>query len=76
MEATTDPDTTTGWYDSTGYENGDECAYVYGVTRGSGTRQYNQTINDDHFLTQEEFSNIDFAQTGGGCLQGTGHGGH
>ena len=32
MEAITDPDTETGWYDSSGFENGDECAYVYGTT--------------------------------------------
>ena len=35
MEAITDPDTQTGWYDSSGYENGDECAYVYGATQGT-----------------------------------------
>jgi hypothetical protein len=26
-------------------------------------------INGHHYLTQEEFSNKDFAKTGGGCLQ-------
>ncbi len=30
-EAITDPDTSTGWYDSSGFENGDECAYIYGA---------------------------------------------
>jgi hypothetical protein len=30
---------------------------------------YNQVINGAHFLTQEEFSNKDFALTGGGCVQ-------
>ena len=34
-EAITDPDTETGWYDSTGNENGDDCAYVFGRTRGA-----------------------------------------
>jgi hypothetical protein len=37
MEAITDPDVSTGWYDSSD-ENGDEYAYVYGETKGSGGR--------------------------------------
>jgi hypothetical protein len=69
MEAITDPDTTTGWYDSSGFENGDECAYVFGATHGTPGQLYNQIINHGHYLTQEEFSNRDFARTGGGCLQ-------
>jgi hypothetical protein len=70
MEAITDPDTVSGWFDSSGYENGDECAYVYGPTKGRTGQFYNQVINHDHYLTQEEFSNNDFAKTGLGCLQG------
>ena len=70
MEAITDPDTETGWYDSNGFENGDECAYVYGVTHGSTGARYNQVIAGHHYLTQEEFSNRDFLKTGGGCLPG------
>jgi hypothetical protein len=69
MEAITDPDTVTGWFDSSGFENGDECAYVFGATHGPGGQLYNQTINNRHYLTQEEFSNADFARSGGGCLQ-------
>jgi hypothetical protein len=69
MEAITDPDTVTGWYDSSGYENGDECAYVFGQTQGTDGALYNQVIRRHHYLTQEEFSNKDFAKTGGGCLQ-------
>jgi hypothetical protein len=69
MEAITDPDTVTGWYDSSGYENGDECAYVFGQTQGTEGALYNQVIRRHHYLTQEEFSNKDFAKTGGGCLQ-------
>jgi hypothetical protein len=68
MEAATDPDTVTGWYDSNGYENGDECAYVYGVMSGTAGSRYNQVINGNRYLTQEEFSNKDFAVTGKGCL--------
>ena len=70
MEAITDPDTSTGWFDSSGFENGDECAYVFGVTQGTSGQFFNQVIDHHHYLTQEEFSNLDFAQTGGGCLQG------
>ena len=68
MEAATDPDTVTGWYDRSGYENGDECAYVYGTMSGTAGSRYNQVINGHQYLTQEEFSNRDFALTGRGCL--------
>ena len=70
MEAITDPDASTGWYDALGFENGDECAYKYGATQGSPGALYNQVINGDPYLTQEEFSNNDFLNTGLGCLQG------
>ena len=68
-EAWTDPDTSTGWYDSSGFENGDECAYIFGTTSGASGAFYNQTINKHHYLTQEEFSNKSFFASGGGCLQ-------
>jgi len=68
MEATTDPDTSTGWFDSSGFENGDECAFVYGATSGTAGALHNQTINGHNYLTQEEFSNRDFSVTGLGCL--------
>jgi hypothetical protein len=68
-EAMSDPDVSLGWYDSTGYENGDECAYTYGAASGTAGALYNQTINGHHYLTQEEFSNYDFNQGRGGCLQ-------
>jgi hypothetical protein len=70
MEAITDPDVNTGWYDANGFENGDECAYTYGPTQGTAGALYNQRIHYHNYLTQEEFSNLDFAATGGGCLQG------
>ncbi|HET6876970.1 MAG TPA: IPT/TIG domain-containing protein [Jatrophihabitans sp.] len=73
-EAITDPNLN-AWTDANGYENGDECAYVYGATRGTAGRLYNQTINGHHYLTQEEFSNNDFFAKGGihgtgGCVAG------
>ena len=70
-EAITDPDTETGWYDSTLNENGDDCAYIFGRTRGAPGAFFNQVINGGHFITQEEFSNNLFASSGGtaGCLQ-------
>jgi hypothetical protein len=73
-EAITDPDTETGWYDSTGNEIGDDCAYIYGRTRGAPGAYFNQVINGGHFLTQEEFSNNLFSSSGGtaGCLQSEG----
>ena len=68
-EAITDPNVYNGWYDSNGYENGDECAYVWGGVAGKFGSEYNQVINKHQYLTQEEFSNIDFTDTAGGCVQ-------
>jgi len=68
-EAITDPDTATGWFDSSGFEIGDECNFVYGSTSGTAGHLSNQTINGHHYLTQEEFSNSSFKASGGGCLQ-------
>jgi hypothetical protein len=70
IEAWTDPNTTNGWFDSSGFEIGDECAYVYGQVQGTAGQFYNQTLGHDHYLTQEEFSNNDFSVTGLGCVQG------
>ena len=69
-EAMTDPDVQTGWYDASGNENGDDCAYIYGTLSGAAGSFYNQTINGHHYLTQEEFSNQDFVANVSGCLQG------
>jgi hypothetical protein len=83
MESITDPNTTNGWFDASGNENGDDCAYVYGAGSGAGGNgswadvpgppgmHYNQTINGDHYLTQEEFSNADWFHTdgAGGCVR-------
>jgi hypothetical protein len=91
MESITDPNTSNGWFDAIGNENGDDCAYVYGEGTGQGGDgswadvpglpgyRYNQTINGDHYLTQEEFSNADWfnsplrpnstTQHTGGCVR-------
>jgi hypothetical protein len=68
-EAITDPDTMTGWFDSSGFEIGDECNFIYGPTQGAPGQFFNQVINGHHYLTQEEFSNSSFFASGGGCLQ-------
>ena len=69
MESITDPDTEGGWYDQYFYENGDECAYVYGPSYGKPGKLYNQTIHNHHYLTQEEFSMLDWNATHRGCRQ-------
>jgi hypothetical protein len=69
-EAFTDPELN-AWYDSSGNENGDDCAYIYGTLSGTAGTFYNQVVNAHHYLTQEEFSNAAFVPGVSGCLQGT-----
>jgi PKD domain len=57
-ETITDP-LGTGWWDSSGYENGDECAWIVpssGVSY-NGIGDYSQTINSDNYYLQQEWSN-------------------
>ncbi len=72
-ELITNPDnngfTASGWFDVAGFENGDECNFVYGTVQGTPGQFFNQAINGNHYLTQEEFSNTSFFNSGGGCLQ-------
>lgn len=68
IEAITDPNVYDGWFDNHGFEIGDDCAYVWGATAGKFGQEYNQVINGHRYLTQEELSNQDFADTGGGCV--------
>jgi hypothetical protein len=61
-ETITDPKGN-AWWDASGNENGDDCAYIYGDSasfRGSAGAFYNQTINAHHYFVQEEFSNDDY----------------
>lgn len=67
-EAITDPDGN-AWYDSSGFENGDDCAYIYGTLSGTDGGLWNQAINGHHYLTQEEFSNADFNAGHEACLR-------
>jgi len=70
------------WYDTNGWEDGDECSYVYGAPDGGSLAAhtaYNQVINGKHYYTQDEFSNEDYAlgqgdltTTGGAGLPGAG----
>jgi hypothetical protein len=69
IEAITDPDTQSGWFDNVGFEIGDECNFIYGATQGAAGQFFSQVINHHHYLTQEQFSNRSFFQSGGGCLQ-------
>jgi hypothetical protein len=72
-ELITNPDnngvTASGWFDVAGFEIGDECNFIYGLTQGTAGELFNQVINGHHYLTQEEFSNSSFFNSGGGCLQ-------
>ncbi len=55
-ETITDP-LGTAWYDSSGFENGDECAWLVPTTSYNGIGDYSQTINGDEYMTQAEWSN-------------------
>jgi len=56
-EAITDP-LANAWYDSSGAENGDKCAWDFGTPIGStGSGQYNQLINGHPYMLQQEWSN-------------------
>ena len=55
-ETMTDP-LGTGWFDGSGYENGDECAWVPVTTSWNGYGDYDQTVNANAYLLQMEWSN-------------------
>ncbi len=55
-EAITDPQLN-AWYDSSGAENGDKCAWTFGTVSGPDGAEYNQTINGHHYWLQQEWSN-------------------
>jgi hypothetical protein len=53
METVTDP-LLNAWFDASGSEIGDKCAYTYGPTAANGS---DLTINGHPYIVQEEFSN-------------------
>ncbi len=62
-EAISDPDLN-AWYDSSGEENADKCAWKFGPTTGTiGNRAYNQTFGGHNWLIQMNWENA----RRGGC---------
>ena len=55
-ETMTDP-LGNAWYDSSGYEDGDECAWLSEPTQYNRLGNYSQTINGDQYMMQFEWSN-------------------
>ena len=56
-ETITDP-LGTAWFDNSGNEDGDKCAWNFGSPlSGAAGAEYNQTINRDHYYLQQEWSN-------------------
>ncbi|MDQ6915844.1 MAG: PKD domain-containing protein [Actinomycetota bacterium] len=55
-ESITDP-LGNGWFDGNGDENGDKCAWKFGSTLGTSPNAYNQSINSNHYILQQEWSN-------------------
>jgi hypothetical protein len=67
-ESITDPNLN-AWYDASGQEVGDKCAWHWGPVKGTiGYGAYNQTFNGHHFLLQLLWEN----SRGGGCVQSKG----
>jgi hypothetical protein len=64
LEAITDP-FLNAWYDASGNENGDKCAWSFGAPiGGSGSSAWNQAIGSGHYMLQMEWSNAV-----SGCVQ-------
>ena len=57
-----------GWYDPSGAEIGDKCAYWYGTTEADGR---NLTLNGDPYIIQLEWSNADSdgVNSNSGCVK-------
>src|SRR5579863_3341836 len=64
-EAISDPDLN-AWYDASGFENADKCAWMFGPTTGTiGAGAYNETFGTHNWLIQMNWENA----SGGGCAQ-------
>ncbi|HJQ50382.1 MAG TPA: hypothetical protein VJ838_07720 [Gaiellaceae bacterium] len=68
-EAITDPFLDAWYTDAGGAENGDLCAWTWGALSGTAGAEYNQTINGNNYLLQQEWSNVDAGATKFGCVQ-------
>jgi hypothetical protein len=55
-EAITDP-LGDAWYDLNGAENGDKCVWDFGATQGTSPNEFNQSLNSNHYMLQQEWSN-------------------
>ena len=56
IETITDPQGN-AWYDAAGYENGDECAYIFGDSTsfiGAAGAKHNQVVNGHFYFIQQE----------------------
>jgi len=70
-ETVTDP-LLNAWYDSSGYENGDECAWIYGtnpITNPANGVAANQFMNGWYFELQQEWSQN--SGPTGACVDGS-----
>jgi hypothetical protein len=75
IETMTDPNLN-AWYDSSGSEIGDKCAYIYGSggygsmsgLANNGLGYWNANLSGDEYLMQLEFSNHDSNGTTTGCV--------
>jgi hypothetical protein len=61
-ESISDPNLN-AWYDSSGYENADKCAWTFGATYSSGGGQANMKLGTKDFLIQRNWLNAN----GGSC---------
>ncbi|MBS1708319.1 MAG: hypothetical protein JSS65_06300 [Armatimonadetes bacterium] len=55
-EAATDPDLN-AWYDASGAENADKCAWTFGTTSGASGGKYNVTFGGKNYLVQQNWVN-------------------
>ena len=58
-----------GWYNQQFGESSDECAASFSNIQGPDGAEYTTTINGHHYFIQDDFSNVDLAGGGSGCVQ-------